>query len=117
MPLQVGSSCYATAAEAGGAACSQFVPVSSIDASGVRSVSCVQSDAQTGALMLQIALTPTNGITVYSTISQLPAFPPCIESDYVQAVEQVFGAFLALWAICYGCWLLYQRLNWSRGDV
>lgn len=117
MSLQVGSLCYATAVDAGSAACSFFVPVSSVDASGVRSVSCIGADQVTGALNFQVATTPPGGATTYATISQLPAFPPCSHDDYLIAVEQIAGVALACVAVCYGAWQLYKLLHWSRGDA
>lgn len=117
MSLQVGSLCYATPVDAGSAACSSFVPVASVDASGVRTVSCVGSDQVTGALNLQVALTPPGGSTTYSTISQLPSFPPCSHDEYLLAVEQIAGAVFACLAMTWGAWQIYKILHWSRGDA
>lgn len=116
MSLQVGLSCYADAVNAGEAACASFVPVSSIDASGVRTVSCSGTDPLTGALQLNVAYTPDGGTTIYTTISQLQSFPPCIQDDYLLAAEQVFGVLLAAWAIIYGAWKLKGFMHWNRGD-
>jgi len=116
MSLQVGLACYETAVYAGQAACASFVPVSNIDAAGVRSVSCSGADSSTGALQLTVAFTPTGGATSYSTISQLQSFSPCMQQDYIQAAEIIFGVLLAAWAIVYGAYKVTQLLHWNRGD-
>lgn len=117
MPLQVGASCYSNAVDAGGAACSLFKPVTSIDFNGtVRTVSCIQADQVTGALVLDVASTSINGTSTHATVEQLQSFPQCNAPDYVAAAEQVAGALLAAWAITYGVWQIYKLLHWSRGD-
>lgn len=116
MPLQVGLSCFDTPVSAGEAACSSFTPVSSIDASGVRSVSCSGADPATGALILSVATTPTGGATTYTTVEQQLAFPDCFQSNYIQAAEQLFGVLLAAWAITYGAWKVLGFIKWNRGD-
>lgn len=115
MSFQVGSACYASVVDAGGATCSQFVPKSFVDSSGVYSIFCVDADAVTGALNIQKAFTPSGGATVYSTVQQLPAFPPCSHGDYLIAAEQVFASLLALFAVSYGMWHMIRFLGWSRG--
>lgn len=115
MSFQVGASCFATAADAGRAACSQFPPVASISGDTVKTVSCSGSDGTSGALVLDIVST-ASGVTTTSTISQPVTFGPCVQSDYVDAAEVVAGAALAVWAVWYGGKKVLQMLNWSRGS-
>jgi hypothetical protein len=115
MSYQVGLSCYATAVDAGQAACASFVPVSNIDASGVRTVGCSGVDA-TGAMLLSVATTDNSGATNYRVISQNPVFPNCIQADYLAAGEQIAGSVLAAACVIYGLWKVKSYLSWNRGD-
>jgi hypothetical protein len=57
MSLQVGASCYASAADAGRAACSQFSPMLHVGETTARTISCTSADATSGALNLKIVST------------------------------------------------------------
>ena len=122
MSQQVGNFCFATPAAAGAAACSQYVPVSSITpnfrgSSVMVTTSCTGSDPVTGALLLQVASVDlSNGVQTNVNISTLPTFPPCNQLDYVVAGEAIFGALLALYITWYTGKKLIATLNWSRGD-
>jgi hypothetical protein len=120
MSYQVGSACFATVVEAGGAACAAFAPVSTLVSNGtvLRTVSCSSADLSTGALNLQITSTPVDGsATTTATISQVISYPDCKQADYVAAGEVILGALLAAWALCYGPYAVTRLLNSSRGDA
>lgn len=119
MSYQVGSACYATVVEAGGAACAAFTPVTSLvlDGSAVRTVSCTSADSSTGALHLQITSTPVDGSAgTTAVVSQSISYPDCMQADYVAAGEVIAGALLAAWAGIYGLQAIRNYLNWARGD-
>lgn len=120
MSYQVGSACYATLVDAGGAACSAYSPVSGLVENGakLRTVSCTSSDASTGALNLQITTTAVDGSgSTTATVSQLISFPTCSQGDYLAAGEMIFGAILAVWAAVYGVNEVRKLLTWGRGDA
>ena len=119
MAFQVGASCYATAVDAGSAACASYGQVSHLVADGgiVRTVSCTAVDPSSGALSMQIVSTPVDGspsTTAY--VSQLVAFPACIQTDYVAAFEVIFGALLALAVMVWGPVQIMRFLGWGRGE-
>lgn len=117
MSMQVGASCYASSVDAGRAACASFDPVTTITASSVRTVTCASSDGVTGALNLSVSDTDiaTNTTTI-TAISQLPAFPDCVQSDYVDAIGIIFAGLLSIWCIWICAWKLLSFLGWSRGE-
>lgn len=116
MSFQVGGSCYATQAYAGAAACSNFVPVFTQDATNIYSTTCTGSTAA-GALTLQNLTTKiSNGNTTTKTLTVLQSYPLCIETDYLAAGEVIAGALLGLWAIYWGGSRVLSLLHWSRGS-
>jgi hypothetical protein len=116
MSFQVGSSCYATQADAGAAACSQFVPVYSQDATNFYSTTCASASA-TGALNLQNVTTKiSNGAITTKLIAVMQSYPACIETDYLVAGETIAGALFGLWAIAYAGYKILSFLGWSRGQ-
>ena len=120
MSYQVGAFCFATAADAGAAACARFEPVTSIVDSGatVRSVSCESFDISTGALNLEITSSPVaGGSSTYSTISQQIAFAPCQESVYLDAAEAISGLVLAAYFSAWGMLKIIQFLGVFRGSA
>ena len=117
MSLQVGSSCYASAVDAGRAACSQFQTIATINGNILKTVSCSSSDISTGALVLDVVTTDTTtAVTSTVQVNQLVTFPPCVEGDYIVAAEIIAGALLALWVIGYSGHKLIQFLSTNRGD-
>jgi hypothetical protein len=117
MSLQVGASCYASAADAGRAACSQFSPMLHVGETTARTISCTSADATSGALNLKIVSTDlaSSAVTV-TTTQQLQDYPPCVIQDYVDSLEVVAAAVLAVWSIWYCGMKLVGFLGWSRGD-
>lgn len=117
MSFQVGSACYASYGDAGGAACSLFVPVTTLDASNVRTVSCFRADAATGALVLHVTTTSiSTHISTVDEIWQVQSYPDCVLPDYIAAGEVIFGLFLTFWALSYGVMKVIKVLDWSRGE-
>jgi hypothetical protein len=117
MAYQVGLACYATFADAGAAACSSFVPISSITATDYKYVDCGGSDPVSGALYLAVRTTNiSTGTITFNTIVQPIDFQPCMWSDFVAAIEICFGAALGVWAIWHGGKKLLSFLGWSRGE-
>ena len=115
MSLQVGSFCYATDLDAGRAACSSFVPVTTIDSNGIRTASCSGID-ENGALQISVMTTDNFNVSTSVVLSQQIAFPPCVQDDYLLAGEQIAGAFLAAACVIYGMWKIKSYLTWNRGD-
>ena len=117
MSLQVGNTCYLSPVDAGAAACSQFSPISTINSVSVKQVTCSSADATTGALNLFVTSTDlTTNVTTSQTVQQVLSFPPCIQTDYFDAFEVVFGAVLGLYVIWLCSWKLLSYLGWSRGE-
>lgn len=116
MAFQVGVSCYATAADAGRAACSQFQPLTTISGNTVKTVSCSSADVITGDLNLSVISTdiPTN-ITTAQGITHSLSFPPCIQQDYLDAIEVVSASLLSVLVIWWCGMKLVNFLGWSRG--
>lgn len=118
MSLQVGASCYATAADAGRAACSQFSPVATLSGTTLKTVSCSASHATTGALLLDVVETDTvTQATTTTQVSQLVTFPPCVQQDYLDAAEVIISGLLAVWVIWYSGHKLISFLGWTRGSA
>ena len=117
MSLQVGTSCYATAVDAGRAACSQFEPVSTISGSIVKTVSCSSSDPSTGALILDInSIDSSTNAASSVQVTQNISFPPCVQQDYIDAAEVIAGSLLAFWVVGYAGYKIMALLDWSRGE-
>jgi len=119
MSYQVGFACYATVVDAGGAACSNFSPVTTMvsDGSVVRTVSCSSADPNTGALNLRVVSSPVDGSpSTVTTVSQVISYPDCVYGDFVVAGEAIFAAILGAWALIYGANLVRNYLDWSRGE-
>lgn len=100
MSYQVGVACYATAADAGAAACAQYTPVTTMVENGavIRTVSCSTADSTTGALKLQITSTPVDGspsTTVF--VSHPIAFADCMWPKFAEAGVVVFGMLLGIY--------------------
>jgi hypothetical protein len=115
--LQVGSSCYASPADAGRAACSQFSPMLHVGDTTARTITCTSADASTGALNLKIVSTDLASSAVsVTTTQQLQDYPPCVQQDYIDSLEVVAGAFLGLWALYYFGRKVMQLLSWTRGE-
>lgn len=115
MSLQVGAFCYATPADAGRAACSQFQNVSSVSGGTVQTVSCSGSDSF-GNLFLSVSSVSVSGASSVQVVSQQVSFPPCVQQDYVDALEVVAGSILAVWVLIYTGHKILGLLGWSRGD-
>ncbi len=117
MSYQVGLSCYATVPDAGQAACASFVPVSSINGDVLTSITCESADSSSGALNLHVVLTSlSSGGSSFSTVQEIPAFPSCVNGDYLAASEQITGALLSFSVVVWGAWKVVSYLRWNRGD-
>lgn len=116
MSHQVGSFCYASLADAGMAACSNFAPVTTIVAGAVSTVSC-ESATPTGALNLKLVSTPIDGTaSTTKTITQPLAYLDCQHQQYWDAGLIIFGYTLALVATCWPLWKFANYLGWGRGS-
>lgn len=117
MSYQVGAFCFASLGDSGAAACSRFVPVSSVDGVSLRTVSCESSDPVTGALNLKISVSPLDGsASSYSAISQQIAFSDCQESQYWEAFSIFAGVIITAWALVWCGWKVASFLGFSRGE-
>lgn len=117
MSLQVGALCYATAIEAGRAACSQFSSVTTINGDIIKTVTCSASDALTGDLQLSIASTDLiSQITTTQIVAQPLNYPPCIAQDYIDAIELLIGALLVVFIVWHGGFRMLSFLGWTRGS-
>lgn len=115
MSLQVGPHCYATALDAGAPACAAFVPVSSLSGNQLTTISCssVRTD---GSLLMVRSVADTTGATnpVLTEFIQQPSYPPCVEADYLTAVEGIVGPILGTLMLCWGLWRVASYLGWGR---
>jgi hypothetical protein len=113
MSVQVGSYCYATTADAAGAACSIFVPITTIGSDEVvRTLSCAGNNGDA----LQIVLTkthPTSGYLGDTWMTQYMTYPPCTEQLKTDAYLAIFGAALSAVVICYSLWRVYRLVTTS----
>lgn len=117
MSLQVGMSCYSTAAQAGRAACSQYQPLSTINGNILKTVSCSSADTSTGALHLDIVTTDTSTSSVSSVqVSQQITFSDCVNQDYIDAAAIIFPALLAVYVVWICGWKMLSFVGWSRGE-
>ncbi|MDO9421058.1 MAG: hypothetical protein Q7T66_10375 [Herminiimonas sp.] len=123
MSYQVGLFCYATPVEAGAATCGRYDPVSSVTSGGdqVMTVSCEGVNSDTGALLLKVASTPTNGsASTYRTVEQIPVFAPCQQADLMAAGMEIFWALVGLIVVPYCLYKFFMRLidyrNSHRGN-
>lgn len=115
MSYQVGSQCFATPADAAGAACAQFVPSTSLSQDGtvIRNLTCSSPQAD-GSLVLNVASTLLSDGS-QSTLSRVvvPAYPSCVQQDYVDASLLVFAALLSAVCVPYSLWLVYRFVNFG----
>lgn len=117
MSLQVGASCYATAVDAGRAACSQFQPLTSFNTTHVKSVTCTSSNPTTGTLNLNIVTTEiSSGASSSVAVIQTLTYPPCVQSDYMEAAGIIFAALMAAYIVWFCGVKILSYLGWSRGD-
>lgn len=120
MSLQVGLACYATPAQAGGAACSNFTPVTTLVADGtiLRTVSCGSADPDSGALNLTVTSSPVaGGSSSAVVVQQVLEYPDCQYAAYADAWKVVFGAVLGLVVMVYVWRDFLGFLRWGRGDT
>lgn len=116
MALQVGALCYASAIEAGRAACSQFNSVTTISGNEIKTVTCSSADPMTGALQLSIATTNTNTQNTTTQIVAQPLnYPPCIVQDYIDAIGVIISGLLVVFIVWHGGWRMLSFLGWTRG--
>ena len=117
MSLQVGAFCYATPADAGRAACSQWQPVVNVSGNIIKSVTCYDINAVNGALFLRVATTDTSiPSTTFQNVSHLLSYPACVEQDYLVAAEIVIAGLLALYVTWLCGWKILSYLGWTRGE-
>lgn len=117
MALQVGFWCYATQADAAAAACAAVVPSTTVSGGSVVTLSCSGVSAG-GNIVMQTSAVPVDGSAsaAVASVEQSVVFQPCVQPDYVSALELVFAAVLSAWAMWYGVKKVIDVLEWSRGD-
>lgn len=113
MPVQVAGYCYATNADAAPAACAGFASLSQLmpDGQTVKTVSCTGTNSETGALLITVTTLPPAGPQSAIVLEQTPNFPPCIESDKVEATMAITSALMALAGACIPFYFLIRWLN------
>ena len=116
MSLQVGPFCYASVADAAGAACSSFVPVTSQNGNIVSTTTCTGSDSSGNLLFQQVNTDTSTNISTVQNFSQLLAYPSCSQGDYVAAVETIAGPLLLVIVTVITGRKILQWVGWSRGD-
>lgn len=117
MGVQVGSLCFATAADAAPHACAAFVPVSTVAGGQLITVGCSSANAD-GSLSMYRAVADTSGAgsPVVTAFTQQVEEPPCVHSDYLDALEGIAGPFLACLVACWGLYKVASYLGWGRAD-
>lgn len=117
MPVQVGSLCFASAADAAPHACASFVPVSTVSGGQLVTVGCAGANAD-GSLSMYRAVADTSGASspVVSSFTQQLEQPPCVQGDYLDALEGIAGPVLAAAVMCWGLWKIASYLGWGRAD-
>lgn len=116
MALQVGSHCYATAADAAAAACALVPPQSVILSTGsVFSSSCGGTTGP-GSYLLRVRTTDPTGVqTALVDHVVTPAFQTCRTPDYVAGAEAIGSALLGVWALCWGVYRIHKLIDTYRG--
>lgn len=117
MSFQVGAFCYATSVDAGRAACSQFQNVSSLSPTQVQTVSCSGVDPASGSLLLNISSVDVGtGASSVQVVAQQISFPPCVQQDYLDALEYCAGGVLTLWGLYIGYMHIVRLIESHRGS-
>lgn len=121
MSVQVGGSCYATQADAVPALCARFEPQYSLAGNQSTSLVCDGPGTSAGTILLMrtVIADITNAVpSITVTHYSMPvSAPPCVETDYINALEAIAGPVLGLWALWYGGKKVLDLLRWHRGGA
>jgi hypothetical protein len=116
MSVQVGAYCFATSVDAAPHACAAFVPVTQVNGSSVSTVGCSSANPDGSLAMYRVNADSGTGAQTTVAFTMALDYPPCVQSDYVDAAEALAGPVLACLVACWGLWKLTSYLGWGRAD-